>query len=149
MPSGADTPPRLVLDTSAYSHLRAGDPRVIDLVATAEMIFVPVTVLGELHGGFELGSRVRENRVALTEFLAEPFVTVIPTSPSVARHYGRIYAALRRAGTPIPVNDMWIAAATLDTGACLLTFDGDFTRVHGLDCTVLEKAPPGSTDSGS
>jgi len=86
---------------------------------------------------------------AFTFVLAEPFVTVIPTSRSVARHYGRIYAALRRAGTPIPVNAMWIAAATVDTGACLLTFDGDFTRVHGLDCTVLEKAPPGSTDSGS
>jgi len=140
MPSGADAAPRLILDTSAYSHLRAGDTRVIDLVATAETISVPVTVLGELYGAFELGSHVRENLVALTEFLAEPFVTLIPTTPSVARHYGRIYAALRRAGTPIPTNDMWIAAATLDTGACLVTFDGDFTRVPGLDCTVLEVA---------
>jgi tRNA(fMet)-specific endonuclease VapC len=101
-------------------------------------------VLGELQGAFELGSRVQENLVALTEFLAEPFVTVIPTTPSVARLYGRIYAALRRAGTPIPANDMWIAAATLEMGACLVTFDGDFARVQGLDCIVLEAAASGS-----
>ena len=147
MPSGADAAPRLVLDTSAYSRLRAGDARVIDLVAAAEMVFVPVTVLGELHGGFEFGSRVRENRAALTEFLAEPFVALIPTSPSVARHYGRVYAALRRAGTPIPVNDMWIAAATFDMGACLLGLPhhiksgdadqrGKLRRGSGLQCAA-------------
>ena len=147
MPSGADAAPRLVLDTSAYTHLRAGDVRVIDLVAAAEMVFVPATVLGELHGGFELGSRLRENRVALSEFLAEPFVTVVPTSASVARHYGRVYAALRRAGTPIPVNDMWIAAATLDQGACLLSFDADFERVGGLDRIILKKTSSGSDDA--
>ena len=140
MTSGADAAPRLTLDTSAYSHLRAGNTRVIDLVAAAETIAVPVTVLGELQGGFELGSHVQENLVALAEFLAEPFVTVIQTTPSVARHYGRVYAALRRAGTPIPTNDMWIAAATLDTGACLVTLDRDFTRVQGLDCIVIEAA---------
>jgi len=149
MASGTDAAPRLALDTSAYSHLRAGNARVFDLVAAAETISVPVTVLGELQGAFELGSRVQENLVALTEFLAEPFVTVIPTTPSVARHYGRIYAALRRAGTPIPANDMWIAAATLETGACLVTFDGDFARVQGLDCIVLEAAASSSASSES
>jgi predicted nucleic acid-binding protein len=140
MHSGTDAAPRLVLDTSAYSHLRAGDARVIDLVAGADTIAVPVTVLGELQGAFELGSRLQENLIALAEFLAEPFVTVIPTTPSVARHYGRIYAALRRAGTPIPANDIWIAAATRDTGACLIAFDTDFKRVQDLDCIVLEPA---------
>jgi len=69
-----------------------------------------------------------------------PFVPGIQTLPRVARHYGRVYAALRRAGTPIPTNDMWIAAATLDTGACLVTLDRDFTRVQGLDCVVIEPA---------
>jgi predicted nucleic acid-binding protein len=128
-----------VLDTSAYSHFRAGDTRVLDALARAEVVIVPTTVLGELFGAFELGSRARENHVALAEFLEEPFVAVHPTSPSVARQYGRVYAALRRAGTPIPVNDMWIAAAALDAGACVLTFDKDFGRVNGLDCQVLSE----------
>ena len=138
MATGAESASRLTLDTSAYSHLRAGHEVVLDLATAADSIFVPVTVLGELYGAFELGSRRRENQATLTEFLSEPFVTVVPATSSVARHYGRIYAELRRAGTPIPVNDMWIAAATVETGSCLLTFDADFASVQSLDCVVLE-----------
>ena len=107
---------------------------------------MPATVLGELWGAFEMGSRLRENRVMLTEFLGEPFVSVIPISANVARQYGRVYAALRRAGTPIPVNDMWIAAAAIDSGACLLTFDRDFQRVAGLEQIQLEGIEPGTED---
>lgn len=137
---------RLALDTSAYSRLRAGDERVHDAIATAEVVLMPVTVLGELWGAFELGSRARENRVMLSEFLGEPFVIVVPVSANVARQYGLVYAALRRAGTPIPVNDMWIAATALDQGACLLTFDQDFERVAGLDHVLLEGIQPGTKE---
>lgn len=138
MASGAEAAPRLTFDTSAYSHLRAGHEAVLDLASAADAIFVPATVLGELYGAFELGSRAQENLVALSEFLSEPFVTVVPSTPGVARHYGRIYSALRQAGTPIPVNDMWIAAATFETGSCLLTFDSDFALIPGLDRLILE-----------
>jgi tRNA(fMet)-specific endonuclease VapC len=144
--SRVEPPARLVLDTSAYSRLRAGDERVHDLIAAAEVVLVPVTVLGELSGAFELGSRTRENRVTLAEFLSEPFVSVVAVSATVARQYGRVYAALRRAGTPIPVNDMWIAAAAIDQGACLLTFDRNFSRVAGLDHLLLEGVQPGTDD---
>jgi len=144
--SRAAPAPRLALDTSAYSRLRAGDERVHDAIAAAEVVLVPATVLGELWGAFEMGSRARENRVTLAEFLGEPFVSVVPISANVARQYGRVYAALRRAGTPIPVNDMWIAAATIDQGACLLTFDQDFRRVAGLEHILLEGIQPGTDD---
>lgn len=130
--------PRLVLDTSAYSRFRAGDTRVRDLIADAETVMVPAPVLGELQGAFEMGSRPRENRVALSDFLAEPFVQIIAVDVTVARHYGRVYASLRRAGTPIPANDMWIAACAIDQGACLLTFDHDFDHVAALDRLVLD-----------
>jgi tRNA(fMet)-specific endonuclease VapC len=137
---------RLVLDTSAYSRFRAGDTRVRDLIADAELVLLPAPVLGELHGAFEMGSRKSENRVTLTEFLAEPFVTVIVVDDTVARHYGRVYAGLRRAGTPIPANDMWIAACAIDQGACLLTFDHDFDHVAGLDRRVLDGIELGTDD---
>ena len=146
MPSGGESAPRVVLDTSAYSRLRAGDTRVQDLVAAAESVLVPATVLGELYGAFEIGSRGRENRQVLSEFLDEPFVAVVPTTPTVARQYGRVYAALRRAGTPVPVNDIWIASAAIDQGACLVTFDRDFERVALLDRIVLEGLEPGTDD---
>lgn len=136
--SGAEAPiRRLVLDTSAYSWMRSGHGRVLDLVASAELVTLPVPVLGELEAGFELGSRARENRVTLAEFLAEPFVAVRAATPDVARRYGEVFAQLRLAGTPIPVNDIWIAATTLDCGGHLLTFDGHFEAVPALTVTVL------------
>lgn len=143
--SGAEVGGRLVLDTSAYSHFRAGDDRVLDWVAAAEIVFLPTIVLGELEAGFALGRRELANRTLLAEFLAEPFVAVLPVTPTVARHYGRLFASLRRVGTPIPINDIWIAATTLDCGGHLLTFDGDFSNVShiaSLDCTVLTPAGP-------
>jgi len=140
--SGDDVFDRLVLDTSAYSHFRAGHPQVLDQLAEAAAVVVPVTVLGELEAAFQLGRRARENRLTLAEFLREPFVTVWPTTTAVARHYGRLFAELKRAGTPIPVNDVWIAAACLDCVGRLVTFDGDFTRIPGLDYTLLLPRSP-------
>ena len=92
----------LVLDTSAYSHLRAGHTGVLDYVAEAAMVALPVTVLGELEAGFELGRRTKENRRVLSEFLDEPFVSVLEVTVQTALYYARIFAALRRAGTPYP-----------------------------------------------
>jgi tRNA(fMet)-specific endonuclease VapC len=135
--SGAERVSRLVLDTSAYSHFRRGNATVLDTLARAERVLIPVTVLGELEAAFTLGSRARENRRGLDDFLAEPFVDLIDTTASVARHYGRVFAMLKRGGTPLPVNDIWIAAATLDCGGALLTFDRAFARIEGLDRIVL------------
>jgi tRNA(fMet)-specific endonuclease VapC len=135
---------RLALDTSAYSRFRAGDARVHDAIASAEVVLIPTIVLGELYGAFEFGRRTKENHAVLAEFLAESFVTVVPASAAVARQYGRVYTALRRAGTPIPANDIWIAASAIDQGASLLTFDHDFDRVAGLERIVLDGVEPGT-----
>ena len=129
---------RLVLDTSAYSHLRAGRSEVLEFVAGATVVIMSVTVLGELEAGFELGSRTEENRRVLAEFLREPFVSVLAVTNVTVGHYARIFTALRRAGTPIPINDVWIAAATMECNGHLLTFDRDYHRVEGLDHTLLE-----------
>jgi tRNA(fMet)-specific endonuclease VapC len=98
---------------------------------------VPAIVLGELHAGFLLGSRRRENEATLREFLDEPFVEVRGVDADVGRRYGDVFSALRSAGTPVPTNDIWIAAITLVTGGHLITFDSDFARVSGLPHTVL------------
>lgn len=129
---------RLVLDTSAYSHLRAGHVQVLDHVAGAALVVMPATVLGELEAGFELGRRAQENRRILAEFLDEPFTSVMEVTAATVRHYARIFAGLRRAGTPIPINDVWIAAATMECNGHLLTFDGDYRHIANLDHTLLE-----------
>jgi len=127
----------LVLDTSAYSRLRAGDARVLDRVAAATLVLLPAIVLGELEAGFALGVRAAENRRSLAELLAEPFVQALPIDAAVASRYGAIFAQLRRAGTPVPTNDIWIAAAAIDRAASVLTFDDRFRHVRGLDCEIL------------
>lgn len=127
-----------MLDTSAYSHLRRGHESVLQIVARAELVALPMTVLGELEAAYELGRRHRENRRLLEEFLEEPWVVTLSMTRSTTRRYGRVFAQLRRAGTPIPINDVWIAAATLETAGHLLTFDTDFEAVQGLDLILLD-----------
>lgn len=126
-----------MLDTSAYSHLRAGHGEVLARLSAAKEVVLTATVLGELQAAFRLGRRARENQAALERFLGEAFVREAPVTAETARRYGQVFAALRRAGTPIPVNDVWIAASTLELGGHLLTFDTDFERVPGLSCDVL------------
>lgn len=127
----------LVLDTSAYSHLRAGRAEVLDRLAAAAVVYLPSIVLGELEAGFRIGRRVEENRRMLEQFLEEPFTSVLSVDERVAREYGRLFAELRQAGTPIPMNDVWIAACTIEARAHLLTFDSDFARVPRLECSIL------------
>jgi tRNA(fMet)-specific endonuclease VapC len=136
--SGTELVERLVLDTSAYSNFRRGHEIVLDFMAGAGLILLPTTALGELEAGFELGTRKKENRVLLSQFLDEPFVSILPVTHAVARRYGQIFAQLRRVGTPIPINDIWIAASAMDCGGHLLTFDQDYQQVEALDCTILE-----------
>lgn len=138
MSSGVEIGGRLVLDTSAYSHFRYGDERVLDALAVAQAVILPATVLGELEAGFEGGRRARENRRLLDEFLDEPFVTHLSTSPPIARQYGRVFQQLKRIGHPIPTNDMWIAAATIQCDGQLLTFDGHFSSIETLDAIILQ-----------
>jgi len=140
--SGADVlPSRIVLDTSAYSHARRGTVAAIDAIARAELVLVPVIVLGELEAGFRIGRRYRENRRTLDEFLGEPYIQVLDVTADIARLYGEVFASLKRAATPIPVNDIWIAAATLGCGAHLVTFDQDFARIDGLPHTLYPVEP--------
>lgn len=73
----------------------------------------------------------------LEEFLAEPFVALLPVTRDVSRRYGRVYSQLRGAGTPIPLNDVWIAATALDCGASVLSFDQHFGRIAGLEARIL------------
>jgi len=134
-------PGRLVLDTSAYSHLRGGDERVADAMANATHVLIPTPVVGEMEAGFELGGRAADNRARLAELLTAPFVSVLPVTTDVARVYGRLFARLRRQGTPIGTNDIWIAACTIDAGGHLLTFDADFEHITGLDMTLLDARP--------
>ena len=130
---------RRLLDTNAYVELLKGNAAVAHSVRSAEQLVFSMVVVGELLFGFRNGSRYDKNLAALDEFLSQPWIVLQPVTRTTADRFGRIAAALRKAGTPIPTNDIWIAAHALETGAELITFDHHFDHVRGLPVTTLPK----------
>ena len=120
----------LVLDTSVVVAVLRGVPGVEARLDEAERLWLPLIALGELELGVELASNSRAQRAALAEFLSA--VTVLPLTTATARHYAKLRGALTRAGTPIPENDLWIAALAVEHGWPLATRDSHFARVPGL-----------------
>src|SRR5437867_4388092 len=114
---------RYCLDTSAYAHFQRADPQVVELLESAEWIAVPSIAIGELAAGFMTGSRTQQNFKLLSEFLSNPAVSEIPVDHQVALIFGDILSMLRSQGTPLPTNDIWIAAVCARVGATLLTYD--------------------------
>lgn len=128
---------RICLDTSAYSHFKRGDNSVVDLIDGAEWVGVPTIVLGELRTGFALGSKAQDNERSLATFLRHPVVYVLDVNDAASRIYAEIVVALRRAGNPLPTNDIWIAAVAVLAGATVVTFDEHFNAIARVGSTVL------------
>jgi len=127
---------RLLLDTSAYSaHLR-GHPEVKVLLQQASEVLLCAISLGELRAGFRKGSKVRENEALLQRFLASPRVRIVPIDEESSQRYAVVHDHLRRQGTPVASNDLWIAACALQHGCRLLTLDRDFEKIPGLALEV-------------
>jgi tRNA(fMet)-specific endonuclease VapC len=123
---------KLLLDTNAYSALFRGHAGVVRQVRDAEQVLLSVVVAGELLFGFRNGSRYEMNRRELDEFLANPYVALLPVGLVTADRFGRIASVLKRKGKPLPTNDVWIAAQAMESGAELLSFDRHFADVDGL-----------------
>jgi tRNA(fMet)-specific endonuclease VapC len=122
----------LCLDTNTYSGFMAGVAASAQRIAQAENIWLPAPVLGELRAGFAKGSKAAKNELLLQEFLASKHVHVIAIDEAVTRCYAKIFDQLRKAGTPIPTNDVWIAACVMHTGFPLYSLDAHFKQVHGI-----------------
>lgn len=122
----------VLLDTNAVSAFFKGDQHVLTCVANAERVYLSTIVLGELLAGFRLGNQFERNRALLDAFLACSTVEPLPVTTETADYYGRLFLALRKKGKPIPINDLWIAAQTMECGALLITFDQHFHDVPGL-----------------
>jgi tRNA(fMet)-specific endonuclease VapC len=120
---------RVLLDTSAYSALGRGHRDVADMMRTATSIALNAVVLAELLGGFGGGSREARNRRKLEEFLDSPRVRLLPIGRETAERFASIQRMLRQVGTPIPTQDMWIAASAVEHALHLVTTDRHFTLI--------------------
>lgn len=128
---------RLVVDTSAYSHFKRGAVEAVDALSRATWIGVPVVVLAELALGFRLGKKRAQNERELEAFLRHPLVDVLPVDEAVAAVWSELVVALRAAGTPLPTNDVWVAAIAVNSGAPVLTYDAHFDRVRRVGVVRL------------
>lgn len=123
---------RLALDTNRYSDLFKNVPETIELVESAEAIFMAFVVVAELRAGFAYGRRQLENEGILRRFLSREGVHVLFADDQTTHHYAAIYRQLRRLGTPIPTNDMWLAALALQHNLVLHDRDMHFDRLPQL-----------------
>ena len=123
---------RVALDTNRYTDLSRGDEFVVNLIATADEIWLPFVVLGELRAAFAAGSQEARNEAVLRRFLLKPGVGILYAGEQTTHHYTSVYRQLRKQGTPIPTNDMWIAALVLEHSLVLCARDTHFDALPQL-----------------
>ena len=120
---------KLLIDTNRYSDFARGDAVVVEQVRTAEQICIPFVVLAELRAGFLAGTRPRENQALLIKMLLRPSVKSLYPDADTTHHYASIYLQTRKQGTPIPANDLWIAALAIQHELVLFTRDRHFEHL--------------------
>jgi tRNA(fMet)-specific endonuclease VapC len=120
---------RIALDTNRITDLFRGDLELAEQLGIAEEVWIPLFALGEIKAGFQGGAQQRHNESLLNRLLAKPTVGVLLPSRETAEQYARIFVQLRRAGTPVPDNDFWIAAQVLEHDLVLVTRDRHFERI--------------------
>lgn len=115
----------LVLDTNAHSDWRRSG-KWMNNIAFADRMIIPSVAMGEIFHGFINGTKTEKNQRLFAEFLAEPQVEIAPVGRKTAEIYAEFVQYLRKCGTPIPTNDIWIAAQAHESGGELAARDGHF-----------------------
>ena len=128
---------KILLDTSAYVGFKRDAVEAVEIIVKAELIIFSPVVMGELMFGFRNGTRFKKNMDDLDRFLKHEVVDLLPIGKITSDRYSRIAVKLRQQGTPIPTNDIWIAAQAMEQGAELITSDQHFDKINGLVYTIF------------
>jgi tRNA(fMet)-specific endonuclease VapC len=123
---------KVALDTNRYVDLCKGVAETVTLLEEAEAVVLPFVVLGELRAGFAHGRRQAENEQILRRFLLTDGVQVLFADDQTTHHYASVFRQLRKQGTPIPTNDMWLAAVVLQHNLVLHDRDKHFDQLPQL-----------------
>ena len=123
---------RVALDTNRLTDLFQGDARLADRLGECDEVWLPLIVLAEIQAGFYAGSQQHKNELLLRSFLTRPTVGILMPARDTAERYARLFVQLKRAGTPISDNDLWIAALVLEHDLTLITRDRHFESIPQL-----------------
>ncbi len=123
---------KILIDTNIYSNALRGNSDIIATLKQVSQIGITAISIGELLSGFKGGLKEDRNRKELGGFLDSPRVSIISVDEDTAEYYSAILNDLKKKGTPIPTNDIWIAAAAFQNGLQLYTLDKHFHYIDGL-----------------
>ena len=123
---------RVLIDSNIYSLAVRGDDAIVSELRKIDQIGFSAISIGELFSGFKGGNRESENREELNIFLDSPRLVLHPIDEGTAEFYASVLDDLREAGTPIPTNDIWIAAVAFQHGYKIFSKDHHFDLVPGL-----------------
>ena len=123
---------RILIDSNRFIDFCAGDEEVVTTFERAAILVIPFIVLAEIRVGAQLAKRGENQARALGELLNQPGVRTVHSTDGTAHHYASIFAQLRRKGTPIPTNDIWIAALALEHNLILYTRDAHFEKIPSV-----------------
>jgi tRNA(fMet)-specific endonuclease VapC len=121
----------VLLDTSVVIPYLKGDASIRGRLQAVPVLYLPMTVVGELYCGAYASRHQAQVLQEIRNFLTG--VVMLGPSETTAECYGQIRAELAKAGTPIPENDIWIAALAREQGMPLVTRDAHFQRISGLN----------------
>ena len=125
---------RYLLDTNIVIAVFSADTNVLERLAQASEVFVPIIVFGELYYGARKSTHIDANLSRIDELAGSS--ALLGCDVETSRHYGRIKNDLRAKGRPIPENDIWIAAVAQQHGLTLVSRDTHFNEVDGLSLEV-------------
>ena len=123
---------RILIDSNRFIDFCAGVEEVVTTFEQAAVLVIPFIVLAEIRVGAQLAKRGENQVRALGELLNQPGVRTVHSTDGAAHHYASIFAQLRRKGTPIPTNDIWIAALALEHNLILYTRDAHFDKIPSV-----------------
>lgn len=123
---------RVALDTNRYVDFAKGVPEAVERISKSKRVFVPVVTLAELRAGFSCGTKCAENERRLIEFVDSARVEILHIDEGTTHHYASLFRQLRRQGTPIPTNDIWMAALVIQNGLRLYARDAHFDHLPQL-----------------
>ena len=127
---------QVALDTNIAIDVLNQVQSIIEELRKYERIYLPVTVSGELLFGAKNSAKRQKNLSRFRAYIGT--CEEIPIDNMIAEAYSDIRLSLKQKGTPIPENDIWIAATCQVNGLKLLTRDQHFRRVEGLEVEILD-----------